>query len=57
VLAQEIAVGRVARDDGGYRIVEGCFDADVLAALRALDVLDPDESRPIRRVRELARAS
>jgi hypothetical protein len=36
VLAQEVALGRVAHEDGGFRLVEAAFDTGTLAALRAL---------------------
>jgi hypothetical protein len=57
VLAEEVRRGRVRHENGGYRLVEAHFPADVLAALRGFVPPDPDESRPVRRTRLGARPS
>lgn len=57
VLAEEIVLGRAVLDRDGYKLVPEAFAPEVLAALRALALIDPDESRPVRRSRQLARAT
>jgi hypothetical protein len=55
VLAEEVRRGRVVHENGGYRIVEERFPADVLAALIRLALPDPDHSGAARPGRPTAR--
>lgn len=57
VLAEEVELGRVRVEDGGYVLEPERFPPDLLAALARLGPADPDGSRSARWVHVGARPS
>jgi hypothetical protein len=48
VLNEEVALGRVRRENGCYELIRERFEPGVLEALAELQPIDPDDSQPYR---------